>query len=379
VWFHSENNFNQGSSLDIDPFTLVATSNNLIVITINYRLGAFGFLFIKNTQASGNQAIYDQHLALKWIFENSLSFGGDKYKITIGGDYSGSISVGIHLIYKPSWSYFNNAILFTGNFNEFINSNLLLNPNEATNFAYATGTFLGCRSNLSTLDMFHCLLYSDVNSLNNISSYFYTKPHFVLDYKIFTQQPRLSFDDGNFKKCSILTGFHYNKQIRRIDLNTFYIKLKDLKVNNFNKIIELYKIDTKKTKFYDTYYSEIETDQMFKCSTYKLAHLYSKQNLNVYVYKFKYGDELKLFLAKPLSTSNESVQNRLLSEKLVDYLKKFIINNDPNDPNDNLKWLKFYAGPFNNRNILAITNGYSISNEYYDIRNQKCIYWNNLV
>ena len=227
--------------------------------------------------------------------------------------------------------------------------------------------------------MFHCLLYSDVNSLNNISSYFYTKPHFVLDYKIFTQQPRLSFDDGNFKKCSILTGFHYNKKIRRIDLNTFYIKLKDLKVNNFNKIIELYKIDTKKTKFYDTYYSEIETDQMFKCSTYKLAHLYSKQNLNVYVYKFKYGDELKLFLAKPLSTSNESVQNRLLSEKLVDYLKKFIINNDPNDPNDNLKWLKFYAGPFNNRNILAITNGYSISNEYYDIRNQKCIYWNNLV
>jgi len=87
---------------------------------------------------------------------------------------------------------------------------------------------------------------------------------------------------------------------------------------------------------------------------------------------------LKLFFAKPLSASNQSVQNRLLSEKLVDYLEKFIINNDPND-NENLKWLKFYAGPFNNRNILAIKNGYSINNEYYDIRNQKCIYWNNLV
>ena len=55
----------------------------MIVVTINYRLGAFGFLHIKNTPASGNQGILDQHLAIKWVYQNAYRFGGDQNRYLI--------------------------------------------------------------------------------------------------------------------------------------------------------------------------------------------------------------------------------------------------------------------------------------------------------
>jgi len=56
----------------------------MIVVTIQYRLGSFGFMYIPGTNATGNQAILDQNLALKWVYNNAAQFGGDNTRITIG-------------------------------------------------------------------------------------------------------------------------------------------------------------------------------------------------------------------------------------------------------------------------------------------------------
>lgn len=66
-----------------EPSTLVAATN-MIVVTVQYRLGSFGFLYINGTNAVGNQAILDQNLALKWVYNNAANFGGDNTRITIG-------------------------------------------------------------------------------------------------------------------------------------------------------------------------------------------------------------------------------------------------------------------------------------------------------
>jgi len=82
--------------------------------SFNYRLGVFGFLSLENTEASGNAGFLDQHMAIKWVYENAKYFGGDNTKITLFGQDAGALSVGYHLFYPESWPYFRNGIMQSG-------------------------------------------------------------------------------------------------------------------------------------------------------------------------------------------------------------------------------------------------------------------------
>ena len=79
---------------------LVGISTNVIVITCNYRLHAFGFWFNlddENITAPGNVALLDQEKCLEWIQDNVAAFGGDASNVTLWGQSAGSSSVGFHL------------------------------------------------------------------------------------------------------------------------------------------------------------------------------------------------------------------------------------------------------------------------------------------
>jgi carboxylesterase type B len=58
-------------------------------------------MHLANTDISGNQGFLDQNLALKWVYENADKFGGDRNRITLGGQSAGSFSSSYHLIYPP--------------------------------------------------------------------------------------------------------------------------------------------------------------------------------------------------------------------------------------------------------------------------------------
>ena len=70
----------------------------IIAVSLNYRVGGWGFLASKETVVEGasNIGLLDQRLALRWINENIEAFGGDPSKVTIAGESAGAFSVGYH-------------------------------------------------------------------------------------------------------------------------------------------------------------------------------------------------------------------------------------------------------------------------------------------
>eukprot|EP00794_Sanderia_malayensis_P000230 gene221-845_t len=93
VWIHG-GGFIIGSSVQYDA-SILSTMHNVIVVTINYRLGILGFLNIPGTDLKGNYGMLDQVHALRWVKKNIRSFGGEAGKVTIFGESAGAGSVSL--------------------------------------------------------------------------------------------------------------------------------------------------------------------------------------------------------------------------------------------------------------------------------------------
>ncbi|ETN59237.1 juvenile hormone esterase [Anopheles darlingi] len=95
------------------PERILATQQVLLV-TIQYRLGVFGFLSTGDAVVPGNAGMHDQVLALKWVQRHIRSYGGDPQLVTIFGESAGGASVQFHMISPLSRSLFHKAIIMSG-------------------------------------------------------------------------------------------------------------------------------------------------------------------------------------------------------------------------------------------------------------------------
>jgi para-nitrobenzyl esterase len=106
VWIHGGAYISGGSS-QYDGQKL-SERGPMVVVTLNYRLGAFGFLShaaldaTRGNEPSGNDGLRDQQLALKWVKNNIAAFGGDPSKVTVAGESAGAMSACIHLVSPPA-------------------------------------------------------------------------------------------------------------------------------------------------------------------------------------------------------------------------------------------------------------------------------------
>jgi len=90
LWIHG-GAFVEGAGQYYHPRPLM--KSNVVVVSINYRLGGLGFLNFGNRHVSGNQGLWDQALAIEWVRENIGQFGGDADRVTIFGESAGGMSV----------------------------------------------------------------------------------------------------------------------------------------------------------------------------------------------------------------------------------------------------------------------------------------------
>ncbi|XP_063826902.1 esterase B1-like [Ostrinia nubilalis] len=101
-----------GNSLILGPDFIV--QKNVVLVTLNYRLDALGFLKLDSKDVPGNAGLKDQNLALKWVHDNIAAFGGDPDEITLAGQSAGSASVFYHMMSPMSKGLFKRGIAMSG-------------------------------------------------------------------------------------------------------------------------------------------------------------------------------------------------------------------------------------------------------------------------
>ena len=118
-WIHGGAFVIGSGSSPIYDGTRFAEHGDVVVVSINYRLGAFGFLHLDQIFGdefadSGNAGILDQVLALEWVRDNVAAFGGDPDQVTIFGESAGGMSVGTLLGMPAAQGLYSQAIVQSG-------------------------------------------------------------------------------------------------------------------------------------------------------------------------------------------------------------------------------------------------------------------------
>jgi para-nitrobenzyl esterase len=191
VWIHG-GAFVVGESDDYDPIKLV--DQNVDVVTLNYRLGALGFLAHPALDSEGhlfaNYGTLDQQAALRWVKRNIAAFGGDPRNVTIFGESAGGASVMSQLASPLAHGTFDRAIMESG---AYANTPTLTDA-EAAGTAYATS--VGCSTAA-------CLRGLSVAALLAKEATGYVP---TVDGTILPQNPKVAIAAGQFNRVPVMDG-----------------------------------------------------------------------------------------------------------------------------------------------------------------------------
>lgn len=178
----------------------LASHGDVIVVTVNYRLGILGFLYGGTEDAPGNQAVHDQILALRWVRANIHHFGGDPNQITIFGESAGAFSITAMILSPLTKGMFRRAILQSG-----APTSLTTNAvNKPLDRARAIGSYMKCTGNTMN-ETLTCLRGKSVGELLELQKML----------KLFGQVPGPIFEDDILPINAVpaLKAGKYNKDI----------------------------------------------------------------------------------------------------------------------------------------------------------------------
>lgn len=207
VWIYGGANA-FGASDFYDPSALVE-SGDVLVVTLNYRVGALGFLAHPDLRSAGgpavNYGVMDQQLALKWIRDNIAAFGGDPHNVTLFGESAGGLNITTHLVSEGSAGLFHKAIIQSGGY-------LLETPSlqEADAKGEAFAAKLGCSAAVAA-----CLRGKTVaeilaaqGTVNTASAAYH---QMVVDGTVLKEQQAVALAAGRFHRVPVVVGSNANE------------------------------------------------------------------------------------------------------------------------------------------------------------------------
>ncbi|XP_077180755.1 uncharacterized protein LOC143831559 isoform X2 [Paroedura picta] len=186
VWIHGGGFYQGTASLAIYDGAFLAATQNVLVVSMNYRLGVLGFLSLPPA-CPGNMGLWDQQLALRWVRENAAAFGGDPTRITIFGESAGGASVSYHLLSPGSQPLFARAVLQSGTATA---PWAWLSPEEAKRRTLSLAGMMGCTEGDNTA-IVSCLQEKKMED-------FQTYMFLVVNHKTVLNLPFVPTTDGDF-------------------------------------------------------------------------------------------------------------------------------------------------------------------------------------
>ncbi|MGH3168105.1 MAG: carboxylesterase family protein [Trebonia sp.] len=179
----------------------LADAEHVIVVRVEYRLGALGFLASTALGADpGNYGLEDQQAALKWVRRNVGAFGGDAGNVTLFGQSAGATSTCLQLISPGSRGLFRRAVMESGWYQDFFSAAGCAQTLPTVAQAQAAAATLESRVGCTTGDIAACLRQVPASTLLADSSGLNFTP--VVDGTFVPAQPRTAFADGQFTRSS---------------------------------------------------------------------------------------------------------------------------------------------------------------------------------
>ncbi|KAJ6631273.1 Venom carboxylesterase-6, partial [Pseudolycoriella hygida] len=208
VYFHG-GGFTIGTGNILQPQYFM--DEDIVLVVVNYRLGPFGFLSLQDEHIPGNNGLKDQSVALKWVQQNIVNFGGNPKKVTIFGNSAGAASVSFHMLSQQSSYLFHSAIMQSGS---------SLNPwamsKHPKEMASRYGENVGCSTSDST-SFLDCLKTKTTNeildAMESLTQWNYdpfTPFGVVVEPEtpgaFITVDPLISLRLGNFSRVPVIIG-----------------------------------------------------------------------------------------------------------------------------------------------------------------------------
>ncbi|XP_062969199.1 cocaine esterase-like [Cynocephalus volans] len=357
VWIHG-GALVVGSASMYDGSALAAFED-VVVVTIQYRLGILGFFSTGDKHATGNWGYLDQVAALRWVQQNIAHFGGDPDRVTIFGESAGGASVSSHVISPMSRGLFHGAIMESG---------VALLPDLITGSSDAVSTMV---ANLSACDqvdskaLVGCLRGKSEEEILAINKPFKVIPG-VVDGAFLPRHPLELLASDEFRPVPsiigvnndewgwtipMFMGYDTQKEVDRESMQALVQKTSAemmLPPETGDLLMEEYMGDNEDPQTLQAQFREMMGDAMFVIPALQVAH-FQCSHAPVYFYEFQHrpslykdikpphvkadhGDEILFVFRSSFWGSHIKLteEEALLSRRVMKYWANFARNGNPN-------------------------------------------------
>ncbi|CAH1728832.1 unnamed protein product [Chironomus riparius] len=370
LWIFGGGFYSGTSTLDVYDHRTLAAEENVIVVSMQYRVASLGFLYLGTPDAPGNSGLFDQNLALRWVRDNIHRFGGDPNKICIFGESAGAVSVSMHLLSPLSRDLFQRAILESGSPTVPWG---IVTREEATLRALRLAEAVSCPHDRKKLsETVECLRTKDPKELvdNEWGTLGICEFPFVpvVDGAFLDETPIRSLASGRFKKTDILTGsnseegyyfilYYLTELLRKeegitVSREEFLQAVRELNpyVNGAARQAIIFEYtdwnDPDNPHSNRDALDKMVGDYHFTCNVNEFAQRYAEEGNNVYMYYYTHrsksnpwprwtgvmhGDEISYVFGEPLNPKLDFLdEEKQFSRRIMRYWANFARTGNPN-------------------------------------------------